>query len=409
MADQKGFSPYQKSVLLLITLIQFTIVLDFMIIAPIGDFLMKSLEINTRQFGLVVSSYAFSAATAGILAATFVDKYDRKPLLIMFYTGFIVGTLACAMADSYVTLLLARIVTGVFAGITSALLLTIVADVYHINQRGRAMGAVQMAFAISQILGIPAGIYVANHLGWNNSFTLIVLLAALILVGVSVLMKPIRDHLSSNTERRPWVHLWRTVRNSDYQVGFMAVGFLTIGGFLLMPFSAVFLVNNVHLSYDQLPLVFLSSGISTLVVMPIVGSLSDRFDRYRIFAGGSLAAVVMVFIYTHMSETPLWLVMVINVLVFAAIMCRMNPAMAINSMVPQPQDRGAYMSICSSLQQIAGGIASIVAGLVVFQPTQTGPIQHYDILGYLAIAVFTLSLFLVYRVSRRLQAAVTVS
>lgn len=403
LSASSSFSPYQKVVLLILGLLQFTIILDFMIIAPIGDMLMKTLDITTEQFGLVVSSYAFSAAISGIVVAGFTDKYDRKKVLLVFLFGFLVGTLFCGLATTYTQLLTSRIITGIFAGVTSSAVLTIVADIFAPQMRGRAMSGVQMGFAVSQILGIPLGIFIANKLGWNMTFIFIVALTIAILAAIFFLFKPVTEHLKKQSDKNPFLHLWHTVTNKQYQVGFMAITFLAIGGFLLMPFSAVFLINNVHITHDQLPIVFLCTGLSSLIVMPIIGKLSDKYDRYKLFVVGSLIASVMVFIYTHLTASPLWLVIAVNMLLFAAIMCRMSPAMALNSMVPKPEDRGAYMSVSSSLQQTAGGLSSVCAGFIVYQASETSPLQHFDILGYIAIAIFLLCVYLIRRVSISLK------
>jgi predicted MFS family arabinose efflux permease len=397
------FTPYQKIVLLILALLQFTVVLDFLIIAPIGDVLMKTLNISTQQFGLVVSSYAFSAAISGIVIAGFADKYDRKKLLLVFFFGFIIGTLLCGLSSTYMEILLSRIVTGIFAGVTSSAILTIISDMFAANTRGRAMSGVQMGFAVSQILGVPIGIVIANKFGWNSAFIAIVFVAVLIFAVIVFVFKPINAHLQNQREKNPFLHLWHTVSNKQYQIGFLAIMFLSIGGYMLLPFSSVFLVNNVHISYDQLPLVFLCTGVSSLIVMPIIGKLSDKFDRYRIFLVGSVAAIVMVTIYTHLSVTPLWLLIVVNMAVFAAVMCRMSPAMALNSMVPTPQDRGAYMSVSSSLQQMAGGVGSALAGMIVVQSSNDSPLEQFDVLGYVLVAVFILCIFLVGKMNLGIQ------
>jgi predicted MFS family arabinose efflux permease len=397
------FTPYQKIVMLTLALLQFIVVLDFLIIAPIGDVLMKTLSISTQQFGLVVSSYAFSAAISGIAVAGFADKYDRKKLLLVFFFGFIVGTLLCGLSSTYIEILLSRIVTGIFAGVTSSAISTIISDLFAANTRGRAMSGVQMGFAISQILGVPIGIVIANKFGWNATFIAIVLVAAAIFAVIVFVFKPINAHLQNRTDKNPFRHLWHTVSNRQYQIGFLAIMFLSIGGYMLLPFSSVFLINNVHISYDKLPLVFLCTGLSSLIVMPIIGKISDRFDRYRIFLVGSVAAIVMVTIYTHLSVTPLWLLIVINMAVFAAVMSRMSPAMALNSMVPKPEDRGAYMSVSSSLQQVAGGVGSALAGMIVVQSSKDSPLQHFDVLGYVLVAVFILCIYLVGRMNLGIQ------
>lgn len=402
-AASQPFSTYQKRILLLMALIQFSIILDFMIISPIGDILMKTLSIDTTQFGLVVSAYAFSAAIAGIVAAGFMDKFDRKKLFLWFFSGFILGTLACALSHNYWQLVLARVVTGVFAGVSSATLFTLVIDIFAPQQRGRAMGVVQMGFGVSQVVGIPLSLFIATHLGWEFSFIAIVILTLGILVATGLILQPVTEHLAQQQHKNPFAHFLKVLSQADYRTGFAAVMFLTIGGFMLMPFTAPFLINNVQVTAEQLPLIYLSTGLLSLAVMPLMGKFSDRYDRFTLFTIGSVGAVVMVFFYTHMSATPLWLVILINLLMFTFILCRMTPAMALNSMVAKPEDRGAYMAISSSLQQIAGGLGAFIAGMVIVQQDAHSPLQHFDLLGYIAMGIFILCVFLVGRVSKLLN------
>lgn len=394
-----NFTRYQKNILLLLGLLQFVVILDFVIIAPIGDLMMKSLSINVEQFGLVVSSYAFSTAISGIAVAGFIDKFDRKKVLLVFFSGFIAGTLCCALASTYAEMLASRIVTGIFAGVTGSVVMTIVSDLFAPQVRGRAMGFVQMGFGAAQVLGVPTGIFIASRFGWNSTFLSIVAFAILMLAAIVLILQPMNEHLKIQKDKNPFLHLWHTVINRQYQTGFLAVMFLTIGGFMIMPFSSIFLINNVHLSYTQLPFVFMVTGFFSLVAMPVIGKLSDKFDRYKLFLFGSMLATVMLLIYTHLHITPLWLVIVVNVLLFVGIMCRISPASALNTMVPHKEDRGAYMSISASLQQTAGGLGSVIASMIVFQQTKTSPLQNFDVLGYTVVAVFLACIYFVYRVS----------
>lgn len=393
------FTPYQKFIIAILALLQFTVVLDFMILSPLGDILMKSLEISPKQFGLVVSAYAFSAGVSGLLAAGFADKFDRKKMLMFFYVGFVLGTLFCGLANSFYALLAARIITGIFGGVISSISMAIITDLFEINQRGRVMGFVQMAFAGSQVLGVPLGIYVAAKWNWHFAFLMIVVFA--IILGVIVLfkMKPIDKHLALQSDRNAFQHLWHTLSNKDYQIGFMATAMLSIGGFMLMPFSSAFLVNNIQIPQEQLTLVFMFTGISSVIIMPVVGRLSDKIDKFKLFTIGSFLAIVMVIIYTNMSVIPLWEVVIINMILFMGIMSRMVPATALATAVPEMKDRGAFMSINSSLQQMAGGIAAVCAGFIVTQQSKTSPIEHYNILGYVVAAIILICLFFVYRVS----------
>lgn len=398
-----SFTSYQKFVIAILALLNFTIILDFMIISPLGDLLMKKLVMSTSQFGSVVSAYAISAGISGFMAAGFADKFDRKKLLLFFYTGFIIGTAVCGFADSYLSLLIARIITGVFGGVVGSIGMAILTDTFTFHQRGRVMGFISMAFAGSQILGVPIGLVLANQWGWHSTFFMVAGLAFIIAVTVVLKLKPLTTHLGLQNDKNPLQHLWHTIRKRDYRIGFYATAMLSMGGFMLMPFTSAFIVNNVGIAQEKLPIIFFCTGISSIIIMPIIGKLSDKVDKFKLFAVGSSIAMVMILIYTHLTPVPIWIVIVINMIMFMGIMSRMVPAQALNSAIPESYDRGAYMSINSSLQQLAGGSAAMFAGFVVVQQTKTSPIEHFDLLGYVMVGIILLCLFLVYRMSQMVK------
>lgn len=399
-----AFTNHQKIIIAILALLQFTVILDFIIMSPLGDILMKKLDMTTANFGFAVSAYAFSAGTSGLLAAGFADKFDRKKLLMFFYTGFIIGTVCCAFANSYHTLLAARIITGLFGGVIGSVSLAIVTDLFVIHQRGRVMGFIQMAFATSQILGIPIGLYLANLWGWHSAFLMIAALGVLILIAIVTQMQPVNKHLELQSDKSPFLHLWHTLSNKNYQVGFAAIAFLSVGGFMLQPFGSAFLINNIGISHLQLPMVYFYTGLSVLVIMPLVGKLSDKVSKFWLFAAGSGISIVMIIFYTNLGPTPLWEIIVINMVMFMGIMSRMIPATTLNTGVPEMKDRGAYMAITSSLQQIAGGIAAVCAGYIVHQKTKTSPIENYNILGFVIAGVTLCSVFLIWRVNKMVKA-----
>jgi predicted MFS family arabinose efflux permease len=401
---ENKFTRYQALVIVLIALTQFTVVLDFMVMSPLGDMLMKSMELNTKQFGLAVSVYAFSAGTSGLLTAGFADRFDRKKLLLFFYVGFIVGTLFCGLANSYVLLIAARIITGLFGGVIGSISLAIVADLFPLQQRGRAMGFIQMGFGASQVLGIPISLYIANHWGWQSPFLMIVGLATIIWTFVMLKLQPITKHLELKTEKTAIKHLWHTLRLRDYRTGFLLTALLSIGGFMMMPWGSAFAVNNLNVSYGQLPLLFMASGIAALIVMPLIGKLSDKIDKAKLFTVAALSMMVIIVIYTNLTPVSFLLIITLNILMMTAIMSRIVPAMALVSALPKMQDRGAFMSINSSLQQIAGGVAAAVGGMIVVQKTKTSPLQHYDTLGYVIVVIIILNIIQLYRVSNMIKA-----
>jgi predicted MFS family arabinose efflux permease len=296
-------------------------------------------------------------------------------------------------------------VTGLFGGVIASVSLAIVTDLFPYEQRSRVMGFVQMSFAVSQIAGIPVGIYLANALGWHAPFLLIAAVSTCVGLAIVRWMRPIDMHLSTASGRRhsPLGHLKKTLAHIQYRKAYLTTGLLSIGGFLMMPFSSAFMVNNTAVSEAQLPLVFMFTGVASMILLPMVGKISDAFGKFRIFIIGTMIASIMVVVFTHLSVTPLWEIVVVNIILFAGILSRMVPATALMTAVPEVLDRGAFMSVNASLQQISGGVASILAGAVVVQNSTNGPLQHYDVLGYLCVSLMFLCIGLLYGIHKHVE------
>jgi predicted MFS family arabinose efflux permease len=392
-------SRYQVTVVAILAFLQFTVVLDFMILSPLGALLMKELAVTPKQFGLVVSAYAFAASGSGLLAAGFADKFDRKKLLLFFYAGFVLGTALCGIAPSYSFLLAARMFTGLFGGVIGSISLAIIADLFPFEVRGRVMGVVMSAFAASQVLGIPAGLYVSNAFGWHAPFLMIAGVSAAVGIGIFTLLRPIDEHLKKPATRKAGAHLLATLARPRYQWGFSATMLLAVGGFMLMPFGSAFAVHNLGISLERLPMVYMATGIAAIVAGPVMGRVSDAIGKYRTFAIGSTSAIALVVYYTHLGITPLWFVIALNIVLFVSITARMIASQALSSAIPEAQDRGAYMSISSSLQQLAGGVASSSAGLIVSQ-SGDGPLENYERLGYVVSAAIVTTVVLMFKINR---------
>ncbi|CAN5316026.1 MFS transporter [soil metagenome] len=398
----KVFSGYQIFIIAILTILQFTIILDFMVLSPLGVILLKELSITTTQFGWVVSAYAFSAGAAGFLAAGFADRFDRKKLLMFFYVGFVIGTFLCGIADTYNFLLIARIVTGIFGGVIGSVSFAIITDLFKMEVRGRVMGFIQMAFASSQVLGLPVGLYLANLWGWHSPFLMIVGICVLVGIAILIYMKPIDDHLKIQSDRNPVEHLIKTISQRNYLRAFAATVLLATGGFMLMPFGSTFGINNLGLTMDQLPIIYMITGVVTIITGPFVGKLSDKIGKFQIFLIGSVLGMIMVVIYCNLGVTPLWILVVINSLLFVGISSRMISSSALMTAIPEPQDRGAFMGINSSIAQVAGGIAAVLAGKIVIQ-TESGKLERYDMLGYVVVAGMLITIIMMYVLDRFIQ------
>jgi predicted MFS family arabinose efflux permease len=406
-AEAAGFSAYQKLIVALVAFLQFTIILDFMILSPLGAIIIPTLKISPAQFGLLVSTYAFSAGLSGLLASGFTDRFDRKKLLLFFYVGFVLGTLLCALARNYHFLLFARMVTGLFGGVIGSVILAITTDLFDYRLRGRVMGIVQTAFASSQVIGIPLGLYLSNRWGWNAPFLLIVGTSLAVGVVIVLKMKPINAHLKQRVDRSALHHFVHTISNPRYLQGFATTGLLTVGGFMLMPFMSPFTVHNLGIAIDRLPLIYMVTGVAAMIAGPLIGRASDALGKFMVFTFGCAVAIIMVTIYTHLGVTPLAIVMLVNVLLFIGVSSRMITSSALVSAIPNPQDRGSYMAISASIQQFSGGIAAAVGGLIVTLGPD-GTLEHFDVLGYVLVASTLISLSMMYLISRRIEPAAAV-
>jgi len=384
------FTPYQKLVVALLAFLQFTVVLDFMILSPLGPIVMPQLHIDARHFGFVVSAYAFSAGISGLLAAGFADRFDRKRLLVLFYAGFLVGTFLCGIAPTYPLLLAARVVAGLFGGVIASISYAIVADLFPLASRGRVMGTIQSAFAASQVMGIPIGLYLANRFGWNGPFRMIALAGVAVGLILAFKLKPVTAHLETSRGRHPLSHLWKTASNPRYLTGFAATMLVATGGFMLQPFASNFAVHNLGVPLAHLPMMYMAAGLTGMLAGPLLGRAADRFGKFRVLTAATVLGMATVWWWTGLGSVPFWLALAGNCVLMATISARQVSTMALISGVPAGPDRGAYMSISSSMTQFAGAVSSSVSGLLVVQ-SASGRIENFHLLGWVVLGAMALT------------------
>jgi predicted MFS family arabinose efflux permease len=403
-STQTKFTAYQILVITVLALTQFTVVLDFMVMSPLGDKLMKAMSLSTSQFGVAVFSYAFSAGISGFLTAGFADSFDRKKLLLFFYIGFIIGTLFCCFANTYPTLIAARVFTGIFGGVIGSISMAIVSDIFTLEQRGRVMGFMQMGFGASQVLGIPISLFIANRWGWQSPFFMIVVLATIVWAIIAIKLKPVNKHLEIENKDNALKHLFHTISQGNYRIGFLATALMSLGGFMIMPWGSVYAINNLKVTEEQLPILFMISGVATLLMMPFIGKISDKIDKFKLFVIASIWMIVVVLIYANLVPVPFWIVVLLNVMMMMGVMARMVPSVALVSALPELHDRGAFMSINSSLQQLSGGIAAAIGGMIISQNDKFSPIQHYDRLALVVACFVVICIFVLFKVKKIVNA-----
>ena len=364
---------------------------------PLGPEFIRVLNINTHQFGLLLSSYTFAAAAAGILATYYVDRFERRNLLLSLYAFFIIATLACGLAPNYELLFIARAFAGAFGGILGSLVQTIVADSIPFERRGKALGTVMAAFSVSTVAGVPLGLFLANHipaLGWRAPFFFIAIISTLILyLGYRNIPK-IAGHLDHVHEGSRVSQILKILTASQNIKAFIFMALIMITGFSVIPYIALYLTSNVGISNSYISLIYLCGGVATLMSSRFIGHMSDKHGKMLVFRILAIISLIPLLVTTNLPVTPLWIVLINSTAFFILVSGRMIPAMAMVSQIVESKIRGTFMSLIGSVQMMSSGIASVLAGWVVTIGPD-GMMQHYNLVGYGAAACGLLTFWLV--------------
>lgn len=389
----------ERMILAILASLNFTHILDFMIMMPLGNYLMPHFKIDAQFFSWIVASYPVTACVSGLIAAFYVDQFDRKKVLLFAYTGFLIGTLCCGLAPDQYLLMAARILTGFFGGLIGAQVLSIIADTFAYEKRGRAMGTIFMAFSVASVFGVPFSLYLANKISWHAPFIFIAILGVPIIFLIAKYLPAQRHHLEPkelSAERfKPNVFkvLQETFSNRSQVIALLMSGCLMLGHFMIIPFINPYMEFNVGFSKQQTPLIYMVGGVCALLTSSLIGKLADKHGKFKIFSICLIISLIPIFIITDMPAIPFYAVLSVFGFWFTFSTGRNIPAQAMISTVVNPAQRGQFMSFNSSFQQLFTGMASIIAGFVVSQDSQ-GRIMHYNRLGYLSVAIVFGTLFL---------------
>ncbi|HEV7330676.1 MAG TPA: MFS transporter [Flavisolibacter sp.] len=396
----------EKWLLVLLASINFTHILDFMIMMPLGNFLMPHFNISTQYFSSIVAAYPITAFLSGLISAFFVDQYDRKKVLLFAYAGFIVGTFLCGIAPTAFLLLLARIVTGLFGGLIGAQVLSIIADTFPYEKRARAMSVVFMAFSLASIFGVPFSLYLAKLISWHAPFYLIGILGLALLPLLNRYLPSVAGHLKGRAEN---MHkqsfkaiLSAVIGNRGQVLALLLSGGLMLGHFAIIPFINPYMEFNVGFSKDQTPLIYMVGGTCALISSNIIGRLADKYGKLKVFTICLVLSLLPIFFITNMPSIHFYMVLAIFGFWFTFSTGRNIPAQAMISTVVDPAERGRFMSFNSSMQQLFTGLASIIAGLIVFRGND-GKIHNYHFVGYFSIVIVFCMLFIGKQLARQQQ------
>jgi predicted MFS family arabinose efflux permease len=382
--------PLERSEILLIlmlALVQFTHIMDFMIMMPLGPQLMRIFQITPREFGFLVSAYTFTAGASGFFGAFFVDRFDRKSALIFCYVGFTLATLACSLSPTYGILMASRSMAGAFGGVLGALILSAIGDAVAPDKRGRAMGLVMASFSLASVFGVPFGIYLSTLFSWHAPFVFVVGVAVLNLIMLVMKMPSMRGHFRTH-HHTPAQVLGAIASDRNQLRALLFTLVLMLSAFVMIPFLSPSMVANVGFKESELAWIYLFGGGVTVFTSALVGRFADRYGKAKVFTYASFLVVIPMLLVSHMGPTPLWIALGVTSLFFVGSNGRFVPSTAMVTSVVPPQTRGSFMSINSSVQSLGSGSASLLAGLII-ERADDGRLLHYEIVGYIAV-FFTL-------------------
>lgn len=389
----------ERLLLLVLAAALFTHIMDFMIVMPLGPQFMRLFDISPQQFSFLVSVYTFSAGGSGLVAAFFIDRFDRKKALLLLYAGFTIGTLACAIAPSYVLLMLTRSIAGAFGGVLGALILSIVSDAIPLDRRAAAIGFVMAAFSVASVFGVPFGLWLANLFSWHAPFLFLGGLGLIILLLIHLIMPNMIGHLKKKGEHtRPLEIMKRILGKRNPLMGLLFTSILMLGHFTIIPFIAPYMVGNVGFTENELTYIYLVGGGLTIFTSPIVGRMADRWGRFRIFSVFGVLVLFPIVIITNLTEIPLYQALIVTGLFFILANGRIVPSTTMVTSVIHPENRGSFMSMRSSVQQISSGSAALLAGFIIAEkPSVINPevpqLLNYEIVGYVAVVFSLIAIF----------------
>lgn len=392
----------ERFLLWLLAGLQFTHLLDFMILTPLAPQFMRLWGIAAHEFGYLVAVYAVAASLAGLGASFFIDRFDRRRMLRWVYAIFVAATLACALAPGFWSLLAARALAGASGGVVGSVVMAIVGDVIPAERRGRAMGVIMSAFPLVSVLGVPASLLVATHLGWHAPFFVLAAIGILLWSAIGFIVPPVNVHLKGAAARsRGWMGDFLALFSySSHRRALLSVFAFTLSGFAIFPYLSAFQVKNIGIAEADLAWVFFAGGMATIFTSRLIGWSADRFGKRRMFLILAACSLVPILVITHMPRTGLPMLLLVSTLFMVLMSGRFIPLMALVTTCVEPRMRGAFMSLSSAAQNLAAGLASLGSGALIGHAAD-GSLTGFGTVGYCAAGLTLLCI----AIARRLQAA----
>lgn len=382
----------EKPLLYILAFIQFTHVMDFMIMMPLSTLFTKEFAITNAMFGLLVASYNISAGVFALAGAFFIDRFDRRKIILVCYSAFVVGTFICGLAPTFWMLFAARVFTGMFGGIITSTMLSIVSDAIPFERRATAMATVYLGFAIATIFGVPGGSLVAAYSSWHVPFIAIAVMGIPVLFAAAKFIPPMSAHIAEAKKRNPFHQFREIVSSSNRLRGLLLMALLMLGHFSIIPYIPNFTVHNLGMNEKYIGFIYLTGGIASVISMRIVGKLADKFGSFKVYAVLSVLALIPILTMTNLSSAGLATILLVAAMLFVFGGNRGVPANTLISATAESHQRGGFLSLTSAVQQLAAGLAAWFGGMLIIEgPDHT--VLQYNYVGYLAAAASVVAIF----------------
>jgi predicted MFS family arabinose efflux permease len=384
-------SRHERWMLATLAVIQFTATLDFMVMMPLAPQFTRLFGISAQEFGFLISAYTFAAAGAGVVASIFIERFDRKRLLLAIYSGFVVSAIVTASAQSYPMLLAARALAGIFGGVLGGIVFTIIGDAVPAARRGRATGIVMTSFSIATVAGVPAALLLGNLFGWRAAFVLVALLGVACAVAARRTLPQVA-HAGRDRSHAAWPDFLRTLTFPNHLRAFLFTFLMMLSGFTVIPYVSLYVTSNIGLPERDLPLVYLAGGVATFFTARWIGRWADRAGKRQVYRRIAWISIAPLIAITHAPVLPLLAVLALTTLFFVFVPGRMVPAMAVVTSAARPGARGAFMTLNSAVMQVGSGVAATITGAIV-ERDASGALTHYNWVGYAAVAATVAAIF----------------
>lgn len=364
--------------------LQFAHIVDFVILMPLGPTLMRELSISPIEFASLVSSYNFSAAAGSLIFSLIADRFNRKTSLNIVFTGFIIGTLACALSSNFSTLLTARIIAGSFGGILNAIVFAIVGDLIPYSRRGKALSVIMSSFSIASVLGVPLGLTLADYFGWKSAFLFIVAFSIIILILTIIIIPNMSDYVKKTPIIKTFQQFGKVLSFKDHLIGYALIFSISLSAFSLIPFISPFAVKNLGVLESQLKYIYLVGGFFTVITARIFGILTDKYGALKVFFILAIISMLPILAYTHATKMPFFLFLTLTTAFMTIVSGRFIPCMTMVTAIPSNEYRGGFMALQNSIRSLGSATATLVGGAIIYESEITGKIMNYEKVGFFA-------------------------